>query len=273
MPSLRVLLCSDIHFTKRKNTHASAFLRDLDDGPLEHTCVVVPGDLVQSGSQSDYDQAEAFLGQIRKKGVPLVLTPGNHDFGGFSHESKVGLTRVSESARKRFRSLWRAHTKQACCVADDDMNAVYQVGDHVFVSLRSVHRGRLWGKSQRISSDQLDWARKTLRRNRLRGRPLHLVTHRGVWDDRKTASRAHRPMYRRRRLEHQLLEREGFQTIIHGHDHRFAWTPRRRLPKRGTAIDHLAVPSLSGHRKGKHGWARWTPGVGAEWVPMASSRD
>ena len=270
MPTPHVLVCSDVHFGSHRQQLADEFVEALDTLPRARACVVISGDLVQSGSERDFKAASRFLASIRTRRVPLVLTPGNHDFGGFVHEN--GPVKVHEQPRKRFKRLWSDHLHQPCVLASHDMNAIYQVHGHVFVSLRSVHRGRIWGRSERISSGQIDWAQTTLKKFRLASAPLHLVTHRGLWDDRGGAKRAHRPMYRRRRLERELLERYSFQTIIHGHDHRCAWTAGRPMPKRSRPLDHLAVPSMSGTRAGEHGWVAWRPGSTPQFVRYTRTR-
>ena len=139
------------------------------------------------------------------------------------------------------------------------MDAIHRVGDHVFVALRSVHRG-VWSKSsKRISSEQIRWARTVLRGNRLEQLTLHLVTHRSLWPCH------HGAMRRRRRLGEGLLARHGFSTLIHGHNHKKDWSPGRRLPKLTSTIDHLSLPSLSGERDGDTGWCRWVPGEEPEF--------
>lgn len=265
MSSPDIFLCSDIHFGAEDRTLISAFLADVDASTADRRVVVIPGDLVQRGRKAEFAKAHAFLRALRSRGVAVVLTPGNHDLGCWAHEHLPRPFNPGK-VRSRFQKLWKAHLLDArqrdhTLVAARDMDAIHRVGDHVFVALRSVHRGR-WGRSsKRISSDQIKWARKTLRKKGLSHLTLHLVTHRSLWGGRHSAMR------RRGRLGKKLLARLRFATLIHGHNHEFLSLEERSLPKVGRTIHHLSVPSLTSKRDGSSGWVRWTQGDSPECTP------
>lgn len=148
MSSPDIFLCSDIHFGAEDHRLISAFLADVDASTADRRVVVIPGDLVQRGRKAEFAKARAFLRALRSRGVDVVLTPGNHDLGCWAHEHLPRPFNPGK-VRSRFQKLWKAHLRDArqrdrTLVAARDMDAIHRVGDHVFVALRSVHRGR-WG--------------------------------------------------------------------------------------------------------------------------------
>ena len=69
MPTPHILICSDIHFGSNRQRLAGDFLRALDEVPKNRSCVVIPGDLVQSGSSDDYTAATGFIEAILERGA------------------------------------------------------------------------------------------------------------------------------------------------------------------------------------------------------------
>lgn len=260
-----MIVVSDIHFGSGWGAEAvadaviSAALRS------PSRALIISGDLTQNARGPEYSAAGAFIRAALERGLRIVCTPGNHDFGRWQGE---------KLRNERARNLYTEHvrallTAQGCTVAANDYDTISEIGDDVFVALRSTHAHLL--RPNRIRRKQIEWAVSTIRAHALHGRRLHLVTHRSLWQD---AADKHPDMHRRLRLEQQLLSPLPFRTFIHGHNHRFVFQ-QKRTPKLNLCIQRLAAPTLSSRDRGRPtGFVEWDPATQqttfVEWKPAKS---
>ena len=246
-----MIIVSDLHL-KHSNWPDSwqPLLHAADADP--HRTLVVAGDLTQWAKEWEYRVIEMFVDEVLGRGINLICCPGNHDL------SKHGVTQVPftrTSGWQRYARLVQTRlAPQACVIATRDVDLVAEVGQDVFVALRSTHRRGDWLRGDRISSDQLHWAAAQL--SGLRGHRLHLLTHHSLW---QLDGDKHGDLHRRKRLEKKLLRPFGFKTYINGHNHRFA-AAFRSTPKKGYRIYHIQAPTLSNRTPGNAaGFVRWDP--------------
>lgn len=255
----KMLIASDLHFGANISEPLEEFVNHaLDRARNADRLIVLAGDLTQNATEREYAQAEAFLRRLLGGGATIVLTPGNHDYGRWWGE-RLPLSLGGGEARLRFRALMEPILSQESVVAKRDVDSITVVGTHVFVALRSTHRGQKVkagiGGSGRIRREQIAWARSELSQLDRTLKP-HLVTHRSLWSD--DAQDKHSSMVRRKRVEAELLKPFGFASFIHGHNHVFEKMVRP-TPKIGYAIRHVSVPTLS-ERAGKvpvRGYVAW----------------
>jgi len=294
-------LASDLHFGGEEDQR----LLDLLGARLQedaHRCgLIIPGDLTQNGKKKEYKAAGRWLQEVLDLGIPVVVTPGNHDFGrweGFVYGQRTECRgRYREHIQDRVKKAAERHPTWKVKFGKDTMkyDSITILGDDVFVSLRSTHRAGvnvLKAKSQppfRTRSNQVDWAERRLIKVR-RDHPdarLHLVTHVPIWarpwrEEAEASLKAEvkaafmrqygHKQGRRNRLEKELLKPFRFSTFIHGHNHLLS-PLRQPTPKKGFELDRLAVPTLSRRDRKPHppGFLRWTPG--AEPVVVALTED
>lgn len=132
---------SDLHFGKPHNPEmAEAFLERAE--AIDPQLVVLSGDFTQRAKVAEYREAAAYLARLRERlGVPLVVTPGNHD---------VPLYRVFERLFQPFRN-YREHIHR-------ELDTVTRIPGLTVVSLNSAapHRAIVNG---RIRRTQLEFAR------------------------------------------------------------------------------------------------------------------
>jgi 3',5'-cyclic AMP phosphodiesterase CpdA len=115
---LTLLHASDIHFGKHFDPEAAdAFLGFLR--ALAPDLLVISGDFTQRAKVKEYEEASAFLGNLRP--IPVVVTPGNHD---------VPLYRIWERLFAPHRN-YRAHISR-------ELDTVTHVPGAVVVSLDST---------------------------------------------------------------------------------------------------------------------------------------
>ena len=115
---LTLLHASDIHFGTHFDPEAAdAFLRFLR--VLAPDLLVISGDFTQRAKVKEYEEASAFLGNLRP--IPVVVTPGNHD---------VPLYRIWERLFAPHRN-YRAHISR-------ELDTVTHVPGAVVVSLDST---------------------------------------------------------------------------------------------------------------------------------------
>ena len=252
-----MILASDLHLSRTAAPDIEALLAAcLSPQHNPERTVVLAGDLVQHNTAEEYERAGALLGALLDGGVTLVLTPGNHDFGQLLGE-KFGVT-----GRERFTALLDAVLRQPAVLAHREFDAITSVDDDLFVTLASTQRGQgrklFVAGENRIRRVQIEWATAELE-GKTEGRQLHLVTHRSLWSD---AEDGHCRMVRKERLERELLEPLGFQTLIHGHNHRFV-CEAASTPRIGYGMLRIGLPTLSSRHHGRErGWVRWSPGTG-----------
>jgi 3',5'-cyclic AMP phosphodiesterase CpdA len=136
----RLLHISDLHFGPK-------FLPDVAEGVLRFAAavrpeaVVVSGDLTQRAKRRQFEAAAAFL---RRFGLPVVVTPGNHD---------VPLYRVWERFAAPYR-LYRAYI-------GDALDTVTRLPGAVIVAVHSTRRFTF--TNGRIRRRQLAFVRDAFR--------------------------------------------------------------------------------------------------------------
>ena len=269
-----MLIASDLHFGANRLEDIDAFMAAaVDPGENPDRIVILAGDFTMAYSEAEYAAATVMVSDLLTAGCIVVATPGNHDFGRWTGERLY----VRDDARERFRTLLGPVHEQKAVLAFKDCDSVTRVGDDVFVSLRSTHRGTklrlgLAGHG-RIKGDQLDWANAVLGSMDLDGCRLHLVTHRSLWAE---ADDRHGQMHKVERLERELLLRFRFASFIHGHNHRFT-AAVTTTPAVGHKTVRVSAPTLSlRNRKESRGWVKWsgrpedTPTL-VERIPVAES--
>jgi 3',5'-cyclic AMP phosphodiesterase CpdA len=136
---LTVLHGSDVHFGKPHRSNVSAAFLELAGG-VAADVIVLAGDFTQRAKVREFEQARAFIRDLQDRlGVPVVVTPGNHD---------VPLYRIHERIFAPFRN-YRAFISK-------DLDAVTRVEGAVVVALNSAdpHRGIVNG---RITHHQLEF--------------------------------------------------------------------------------------------------------------------
>lgn len=139
---ITLLHASDIHFGKPHLPQvAEAFLESARG--LEPDAVVVSGDLTQRAKVAEYQAAAAFLEELggAAGGVPVVVTPGNHD---------VPLYRVAERLFDPYRNYKR--------YIDDELNTITRIPGMTLVALNSAAPRRAIVNG-RIRPEQLEFAR------------------------------------------------------------------------------------------------------------------
>ena len=250
-----VFLVADIHFGAHREADVAAFVEQACQRALNpEGIVVIAGDITQRARRVEFECALSFVDQLRRAGLRLVFTPGNHDFGDWIGEH----VRTDRRARGMCRELMAGVLSQKEVIASDDFDVIMRCEQDVFVVLRSTHRGLaayggLWGNN-RIARRQIEWAAHHLTRLGGDAERLHLVTHCSLWHD---VGDHHAGMVRGRRFEEGLLGRFDFHAFIHGHNHRYAYA-RTTSPKLGVPIRHLALPTLSTRKRRAHtGYVRW----------------
>lgn len=212
--------------------------------------VVIPGDFTMAGEPDEYEAAIQFVDAVLAADLRLVITPGNHDFGGV-----IDRRLVADGPRDRYRALarrlrrwWESHPAEGVHVLSEDaMDSLTRIGDHVFLSLRSVHSHAWLKSSARVRREQIEWAKSALSEHQRPGDHLHFVTHRSIW--RHDVDDKHPAMRKSERLCQELLQPFRFRTYIHGHNHvaRDVCVP---LPFGGASIRHISVPTLSNRHGG-----------------------
>mmetsp|Transcript_15167 Transcript_15167/g.21168 ORF Transcript_15167/g.21168 Transcript_15167/m.21168 type:complete len:267 (-) Transcript_15167:39-839(-) len=261
-----MIIASDLHFGKEDEQGIQKLLDELQHD--EDKLLICPGDFTTVGKEDPYKLAAAFVQKVLDLGVKIVATPGNHDFGGSWNGE---ILKTDEDARLRMKDLLEPLFKQDIIVASepDGFDSISQVGNHVFVSLRSTHKGNTTTVlGPRIKKKQIKWCTEHLKNllstnNNLR---VHLVTHHSIWKD---SDDKHLPMDRRRRLEDDLLQPFGFVSIISGHNHRFIFS-NTTAPKHGYRILRIGAPTVSTRNESKfeRGFLKWKlSDIGSDVMP------
>jgi len=208
--------------------------------------VVIPGDITSFSRAHEYLAAEEFIKDLIAQGNIVVMTPGNHDLGGWFAE-KFSLMGMSGAYNLAIERVMQLHApvldqKEVVAVRKDRLDSITEVGSHVFVCLRSEHRALA-----RIRNEQIEWASSVLESMDLTNKNLHLVTHHSLWKD---FSDRHTPMAARSRLEVNLLRKFSFCSLIHGHNHRFTYQDTTS-PNISHKIKRISCPTIC-HRNGKN---------------------
>lgn len=138
---ITVVHASDIHFGEPHLPEvASAFLSSAREA--EPDLIVVSGDLTQRAKIHEFEGAAAYLEELAGVGgVPVVVTPGNHD---------VPLYRVVERLFEPYRNYRR--------FIDEELDTVTRIPGMTVVALNSAAPRRAIVNG-RIRGHQLDFAR------------------------------------------------------------------------------------------------------------------
>eukprot|EP00771_Trimastix_marina_P003019 gnl/Trimastix_PCT/4200.p1 GENE.gnl/Trimastix_PCT/4200~~gnl/Trimastix_PCT/4200.p1 ORF type:complete len:296 (+),score=47.31 gnl/Trimastix_PCT/4200:95-982(+) len=291
-----MILVSDIHISVITSGGLDALWQALHSDPDK--LLVIAGDLTQIASTREYQRMETFLLGIIDKGCSLILTPGNHDFGGCFFE--YVLCCASVAAKRRYRrlhmrlldALERSPSPSPSplpfsVLYQREFDTVARAGPHLFVTLRTHHP--CFCMPGLATEHQADWARECLadleRRGALKDTPhRHLVTHHSLW---KGPGDPHMRIRYFGRLIAGVLEPFAFTSCINGHNHRFA-VKARPVGTAGRTVLHVQLPTLSNrlHRhSGPPGFVAWvlgdmprlvdpspsSPGVGTELKVTAES--
>ena len=250
-----MLLISDIHFGATVSKNVSHFIEAAVNPAMNpEKLVVIAGDMTQHATPDEYRDAERFIALLLDRGIRIVLTPGNHDFGDWIGEYVL----TNWKARRRYERLMEPVLSQQGVLAREGCDAIIRFDNHVFVCLRSTHRGQahklgLIGMN-RITRDQVAWAAERLASIDTDGSLLHLVTHRSLW--RESGDR-HAGIYRGRYLEEGLLGTFSFHSVIHGHNHRFLFA-YTSTPHTGIPVIRMSLPTISDrNRKNRIGYVQW----------------
>ena len=248
-----MIVAADIHFGRDSGYLVDALVRACVDDAQR--VLIIAGDLTQRGEAAEYVGAEALLRRVMDAGVRVVCCPGNHDLSRFfGYAPSAGASR---------RERYLGHITALVGLQGENLgftrfDTVLAAGDHVIVSLRSVHRrGRLL-LGNRVRWPQIRWARAVLDQHGITGQThrVHFVTHHSLWN---LPGDRHRNLHLRGRLELGLLAPYGVSTYINGHNHRFEAGPRR-TPWAGLPVYHIQAPSLSRRvRWAQRGYVRWDP--------------
>ncbi|MDD5712960.1 MAG: metallophosphoesterase [Smithellaceae bacterium] len=250
-----MLLISDIHFGANVSKNVGHFL-DAARDPLMNPdrLIVIAGDMTQHATPTEYEAAQAFIGELLASGVRIILTPGNHDFGDWMGEYLL----TNWKARRRYVDLMEPVLGQEGVLARNGYDSVTKFDDQIFVALRSTHRGQAQmlglGGMNRIRKAQVDWAATRLAGLDTSGCLLHLVTHRSLWHE---SGDEHRKMFKGKYIEKTLLKRFEFHSVIHGHNHRFVFAATS-TPYLGIPLIRLSLPTISDRNHNNQiGYVRW----------------
>ncbi len=209
-----MLILSDLHFGDKQTTPSDEIFAAAAAERRTDGLVVLAGDLTLAGKSSEYALASDFLSGLRSMGLRILLTPGNHDFGGV-----IGRRLVASKPRRHFRALIETlHPDwgSAQHVSPDGYDTITRIGAHVFVALRSVHSVGLRHLGNTVQPEQISWAQQHLQAISPQT-SLHFVTHRSIWQD---DGDKHPAMHGSEALCKTLLAPYEFRTFIHGHNHR-----------------------------------------------------
>lgn len=250
-----MILVSDIHFGANRTEDIQAFMVDVLDPTINpDRRLIIAGDITQSASEFEFEQAKQFVSELLNKGIKVVITPGNHDFGDWVGE----LFKTNVKARLWCQELLSQTFEQPEVIACQEFDSITQFDQHIFVVLRSTHRGEinklgLFGNN-RITEKQISWAKAQLNTLNLEKCNLHLVTHRSLW---KESGDKHPGMIKKHRLEDRLIRHFPFVSYIHGHNHRYVFS-NTTTPRLGIPINRLGLPTLSTrNRNWQRGYVRW----------------
>lgn len=248
---------SDIHFGANLSAHISRFIQTACDPDLNpDRIVIIAGDMTQHARETEYREADRLLHILIDKGIRVVLTPGNHDFGDWIGE----YIYTNRKARSRYKNLTGTVLMQKEIIAMDEYDSIMRCENNIFVALRSTHRGKAHSLGvvgiNRIRKTQVRWAATQLASMDTRGALIHLVTHRSFW--RESGDR-HAGIYRPAFIEENLLARFRFHSVIHGHNHRYLFACTS-TPSLGVPVIRLSLPTISDrNRKNRIGFVRWDP--------------
>jgi 3',5'-cyclic AMP phosphodiesterase CpdA len=224
---MRIAHLSDLHFGAADDLVVTALERDIERAAPD--VVVITGDLTQSGSRHEFDEAARFLGRLP---APPVVVPGNHDV-----PSRSLLTRAFRPY-ERFR---------ACVGHDIDPQRV--IGTTAFAGINSARRARLgWDWSQgSVSRSQLEDALRFLRETKTPYRCLalhHPLIGVGSRQNNRTARRAGRVL--------EAVLAGSVNLILCGHSHRPLVMELRAGDRNGNTSLVVQSSTATSHRRRGH---------------------
>jgi len=249
-------ITSDLHF----GDCSEDVIEILTNEITQHGVVIIAGDLTLTSDPEQFERISTFFQHLMNHNVTIISTVGNHDFGGTFAEklSHVpGSQVVNDKYSRSFdllKEIFHPVFQQEHVIAYnvEQLDYVVRLEDEIFVSIRSHHR-----KIPRVKDEKIDWIKNVLDNvDNLEHYRLHLVTHYSLWQD---PGDKHIPMDRRRRLEEEVLQGYRFNTIIHGHNHRYTYQ-NTTTPKLGYRMIRISSPTISNRtREFECGYLRWSP--------------
>lgn len=243
--NMKYIIVSDIHLDHKDPNYGAEFDQVLADSNAQNLIIV--GDVTCTASEDEYHITSTWLSGLRQRGINIILTVGNHDVA-VPFLPKVTRLFLEEGYRRFGKLVDDLVVRQPIVIARDGIDVVYAVERDVFFSVRTTHHRLDFLGSERVSREQLEWARAVAMRNGISvraGYRLHLLTHHSLFKGH------HRPMHERTRLVEELLQPLSFSTSINGHNHGFCHG-REEIRKTGFEIYHIQAPTLNPH-KDKHG--------------------
>jgi 3',5'-cyclic AMP phosphodiesterase CpdA len=227
---LKIVHASDLHFGKAHDADAAlAFLSAVSD--LRPDVIVLSGDFTQRAKVREYEAARGYIRRL--PGVPIVVTPGNHD---------VPLYRVLERFFAPYRN-YRTYIRE-------ELDTVTRLPGATLVSLNSSEPYRAIVNG-RIVPDQLAFARsafETVPEGDLRVVVAH--HHLAPAPDYE----GDRPLPRGRKIL-EAFQRMGVDLVLGGHLHR-AYIGNSLDVHAGADRDRGIVIVQSGTTTSKRGRAR-----------------
>eukprot|EP01006_Ploeotia_vitrea_P058663 TRINITY_DN69936_c0_g1_i1.p1 TRINITY_DN69936_c0_g1~~TRINITY_DN69936_c0_g1_i1.p1 ORF type:complete len:327 (-),score=20.39 TRINITY_DN69936_c0_g1_i1:62-1042(-) len=159
-----MFIVSDPHFGANQAEVMEGFVSAVNHLSPSERLVVIAGDITQDSKPSEFELATQWIQKLLDIGTQIVVTQGNHDFGGWVAEKanrfKVpGLKSKYTAAVRMINQLMKPVLQQSfiLAVSDDGLDTISLTGQHLFVSLHSQHR-----RSVRIQSKQISWATRWL---------------------------------------------------------------------------------------------------------------
>lgn len=228
-PSLVVVAIADINSSYGSTTYTepvhAAVRRILE---LRPDLVLGVGDMV-AGQRAGVDSAamwagfrEAVADPLERAGVPLALTPGNHDASGYDDFAAERAAFVDEWSRRRPAGVEMLDGRAY------PLRYAFTMGPALFVSLDATETGAM-------AREQLDWLRRQLEAGASRTAKIVF----GHLPIRPVAIGRENDWIGGSELE-ALLEAHGVDVYLSGHHH--AYYPSRTGSLRQVALGCLAGP-------------------------------
>ncbi len=143
---MKIIHLSDLHIGKSNNYEKA---REIVAWILENKeihraeVVVISGDVVDDGEDWQFKQAAELISRLREGGYPVLVVPGNHDYGPDGY-------RENPRSQQGFQE-YISHT--------NEYPAVYIVGGQGFVLLDSMleemRHHEIWGAQGYLGGEQL----------------------------------------------------------------------------------------------------------------------
>jgi len=138
---------SDLHIGQSKNDHkVGVITRWIIEHASQHQArlVVITGDVVDSGFEWQYQQAQRHVERLRQEGFQVLVVPGNHDYGPLG----IAESRKSANNFQRYLDEGRAFP------------SLEVIGRQAFILLDSMQQEledvELWGAEGELGDSQLE---------------------------------------------------------------------------------------------------------------------